>query len=106
MFTRAELMDAINEFDRSKHTIQNCEKLAAIYTVLDHLDEPGYSGYSYSKKDPVDAEIGFYGDSEFLEIVSGKPEKDVLLLVNELVEAVSVFNPRLQSNFLDKLRAL
>ena len=40
MFTKAELIDAINELEEGKHSIQNCSKLAAIYTVLDHLYPP------------------------------------------------------------------
>lgn len=105
MFTRAELMDAIDEFDRGKHTIQNCEKLAAIYTVLDHLNEPVYDmGYSGDSKS--EAEIEVYGDSEFLKMVARKPPEKVWQLIDELVEALGVLNPRLQSNFLDKIRAL
>lgn len=104
MFTRAELLDAIDEFDRGKHTIQNCEKLAAIYTVLDHI-EPVYDrGYSGASKG--EAEIGVYGDSEFLSMVAGKPPEKVWQLIDELVEALGVLNPRLQSNFMDKIRAL
>lgn len=105
MFTQAELMDAIDELEKGKHSIQNCEKLAAIYTVLDHLYEPVYDrGYSGDNK--IEPEIGLYGKSEFLRTISGKPSKETWLLVDELIEALSVLNPRLQSNFLDKLRAL
>lgn len=105
MFTRAELIDAINEFEGGRHSIQNCEKLAAIYTVLDHLNEPDYDrGYSGDSK--VNTEIGVYGDSEFLNMVAGKPPEKVWQLIDELVDALGVLNPRLQTNFMDKLRAL
>ena len=33
MFTQAELVDAIDQINNGKHSIQNCERLAAIYTV-------------------------------------------------------------------------
>lgn len=106
MFTKAELIDAIDELEKGKHSIQNCERLAAIYTVLDHLYEPSYStGYSGDSK-PEEDLIGLYGKSDFLKTVAGKPRKETWLLIDELVEAISVLNPRLQSNFLDKLRAL
>lgn len=106
MFTKAELIDAINQLEEGKHTIQNCEKLAAIYTVLDHLYEPRVDqGYSGDNK--VEAEIvGDYGDSEFFVAIRNKPVKEVLRLIDELTEALSVLNPRLLANFFDKLDEL
>lgn len=108
MFTKAELVDAINEIEAGKHSIQNCERLAAIYTVLDHLyDEPKVDfGYSYDNKVEVETTIGNYGNSEFLRTISGKPAQDVWRLINELVEAISVFNPRLMDKFIDKLNEI
>ena len=108
MFTREELIDAINELEGGRHSIQNCERLAAIYTVLDHLYEPTEDikpdfGYSYDNRVEAESIIGSYGNSEFLKKISGKPSRDVWRLINELVEAVSVFNPRLMSNFITKL---
>ena len=107
MYTDVELIDAINEIKSGKHTIQNCEKLAAIYTVLDHLyplpqmkEDRGYSNDS-----AVNAEvIGLYGDSDFLKLINGKPSKEVWLIVDELIDALHVLNPRLLSNFLDKIQ--
>lgn len=107
MFTRAELMDAINQLEDGKHSIQNCEKLAAIYTVLDHLYGPVQDeGYSYDNKVDAEAVIGDYGDSHFLQIVAGKPTVEVWRLVDELVEALYVLNPKLTNNFLEKLDKL
>lgn len=106
MFTRAELIDAINQLEDGKHSIQNCERLAAIYTVLDHLYEPQDRGYSYDNKVEVETTIGEYGNSDFLKRIAGKPVKQVWYLVNELIEALSVLNPKLLNNFLDKLDEL
>ena len=100
MFTRAELEDAVNELTNGKHSVQNCEKLAAIYVVLDHL---------YGEKPQMNSnenEVRLYGNSKFLEAVAGKPSKDAWLLMDELVEAVQVFNPRLMNNFYEKLNSL
>ena len=104
MFTKAELIDAINEIEGGKHSIQNCERLAAIYTVLDHLyEEKPDVGYSYENRVEAETVVGNYGDSELLKSVAGKSPKEVWKLINELVEAVDVFNPRLINNFYDKL---
>lgn len=106
MYTRAELMDAIDQIADGKHSIQNCERLAAIYTVLDHLYKEPDTGYSYDNKVEAEAIIGEYGKSDFLKRITGKPAKEVWYLVNELVDALSVLNPKLLNNFLDKLNAL
>jgi len=108
MFTQAELLDAINDLNTGKHTIQNCEKLAAIYTVLDHLDgeKPERVDFGYSNDNKIESDIGLYGNSEFLKTVAGKPAESVWLLIDELIEALTVLNPRLLSNFLGKLKEL
>ena len=106
MYTQVELLDAINELNDGKHTIQNCEKLAAIYTVLDHLYQREEIPMGYSNDNRIESEIGSYGSSDFLKLVSGKPSREVWLLIDELVDALMVLNPRLINNFLDKLEEL
>lgn len=102
MFTEAELRDALNELESGRHTIQNCEKMAAIYTVLDHAHPPE-RGYSMDAR----AEgVGLYGKSQFLRAIAGKPTEDAWLLIDELVEAVSVLQPKLYNNFLEKVQEL
>ena len=106
MFTKAELIDAINQLEEGKHSIQNCERLAAIYTVLDHLYKEPDIGYSYDNKVEAETTIGRYGESDFLKRVAGKPIVPVWQLINELVDALRVLNPKLLNNFLDKLDEL
>lgn len=97
MFNEAELIDAINELSEGRHSIQNCERLAAVYTVLDHL-QPGYS----YKGGGIDN----YGNSEFLQIISGKDERRVFALLDELMEAIQVLNPKLYKSFIGKLEGI
>ena len=114
MFTKYELLDGINEILEGKHTIQNCEKLAAIYTVLDHLypenDEKVQKnvqnvGYSYENRTETESRpvVGRYGNSDFLQAVAGKEIKDVFLLLNELMDAITVLNPRLYDSVIRRL---
>jgi hypothetical protein len=104
MFTRAELEDAINELTDGRHTIQNCEKLAAIYTVLDHLypaedDFPrGYSGEA-----PRAETIPRYGDTEFLVAISGRDPRELWSLMDELMTTLAVINPRLYDGVMRKI---
>ena len=103
MFTRAELDDAVNELLDGKHSIQNCEKLAAIYVVLDHLYGEEKPMIQVSHDNKIESEVGYYGSSDFLKTIAGKSAKEVWRLMDELVEAVTVLNPRLMNNFYEKL---
>ena len=109
MFTKAELIDAIDQIESGKHSIQNCERLAAIYTVLDHLygkERPIMIDTGYSNDSKIETEVGQYGESNFLNIVAGKSAKEAWLLMDELIEALIVLNPRLMNNFFEKLNKL
>ena len=104
MFTKAELLDAIDELSQGKHSVQNCEKLAAIYTVLDHLYPAeiviprGYSGEA-----PSAESIPRYGESEFLVAISGREPQTMWLLMDELMTTLSVINPRLYDGVMRKI---
>lgn len=107
MFTEAELLDAIDQIEQGKHSIQNCERLAAIYVVLDHLYGKEKSMMvEVSHDNKIETEVGHYGKSNFLERVAGKSAKEAWLLMDELVDALIVFNPRLMNNFFEKLNNL
>lgn len=110
MFSKAELVDAINELTEGRHTIQNCEKLAAIYTVLDHLYPEdstkddflgGYSGAAGA--DEAERSVPRYGETEFLDAISGKDARDMWLLMDELMSTLSVVNPRLYDGVMRKI---
>lgn len=110
MFSQAELIDGINELLAGKHSVQNCEKLAAIYTVLDHL-YPGesvrevFGGYSgaASGAEETERSVPRYGDTEFLNAISGKDQREMWLLMDELMETLAVINPRLYDGVMRKI---
>lgn len=110
MFTKAELIDAINELEEGRHSIQNCERLAAIYTVLDHLYpdfqseynfDRGYSGTAAEPK--AESTVGDYGNTEFLKAVKGRNSVDMWLLMDELMSTLLVVNPRLYDSVMRKI---
>lgn len=103
MFTKAELIDAINELSEGKHTVQNCEKLAAIYTVLDHLYPAEEIPRGYSGEEPKADTVPQYGNSEFLEAISGMDPREAWLLMDELMTTLSVVNPRLYESVMRKI---
>lgn len=106
MFSKEELIDAINELEEGRHSIQNCEKLAAIYTVLDHLypeELKSYSaGYSGASKE-VETIVGDYGDTQFLSAIRSQKSEDMWLLMDELMSTIAVVNPRLYDGVMRKI---
>lgn len=109
MFRRAELEDAISQLQEGKHSIQNVEKIAAIYTLMDHMYpvqsmpviDRGYSGDNM-----VDDKISVQGDSEFLRTIDGKPFDKAFDLLDELIQTICVLHPKLYRSFMEKLEEL
>lgn len=102
MFSKSELLDAIDELEMSPATYQNAEKLATFYVLYEHL---------YVKKEPVsrvesvnEVIIGDYGDSEFLQTVMGMKSENVWMIIDELMDAVKTLQPRLYQATIAKLK--
>ena len=102
MFSKNELLDAIEELEMSPATYQNAEKLATFYVLYEHL---------YVKKEPVsrvesvnEVIIGDYGDSEFLQTVIGMKSENAWMIVDELMDAVKTLQPRLYQATIAKLK--
>ena len=102
MFSKGELLDAIEELENAPATYQNAEKLSTFYLLYDHL---------YVRKEPVnyvestkEVTIDRYGDSEFLQAIEGQKAEDGWLVMNELMETIQLLHPKLYRATLDKLR--
>lgn len=105
MISRADLVSAKEELLNGKGTIQNCEKLAAVCTVLDHVyerpQEPQYSGADVSRE--TYSIIQTDNSTQFLSELNGRDMAEVLPLIDELVATVQVLHPRLYAGFMRKL---
>lgn len=100
MFTKRELLAAIKECENAPANYQCIEKLAHLYTVYDHL-------YTESAQVPIVKEesiIGDYGESDFLQAISGQDATTVWALMDELMDALKVLNPKLYDNCFAKLK--
>lgn len=102
MFSKGELLDAIEELEESPATYQNAEKLATFYTLYDHL---------YIHKEPIsrvetvrEILISNYGDTEFYKAISDKNPEYVWSVMNELMSTVQVVHPRLYQATLEKIK--
>jgi flagellar motor component MotA len=101
MFSKSELLDAIEELEMSPATYQNAEKLATFYALYDHL---------YVRKEPMEriesineVVVDDYGDSEFLQSVMGRKADQIWMVMDELMETVKVLQPKLYQAVIDKI---
>ena len=99
MLTKPQLLDAIDELENSCATYQDCEKLATFYILLDHMY--GSEPMQASSREVV---INVNEDSEFLQMVHGKDASKVWPVIDEVMETVRAFQPRLYDAALNKLR--
>ena len=102
MFSKNELLDAIDELEMSPATYQNAEKLATFYTLCDHL---------YVKKEPInriesvrEVTIDMYGDSDFLKAITDRNSQDVWMVMDELMSMLQVMQPKLYQATIDKIK--
>lgn len=102
MFSRGELLDAIEELEMSPATYQNAEKLATFYLLYEHL---------YVKKEPVnriesvrEVTIDRYGDSEFFQAIEGKKSEEGWMVMDELMQTIQMLHPRLYQATMDKIQ--
>lgn len=101
MFSKSELLDAIDDLEMAPATFQNAEKLATFYTLYEHL---------YVRKEPVsriesinEVIVDDYGDSEFLQAVAGRKADQIWMVMDELMETVKVLQPKLYQAVIDKI---
>lgn len=93
MINRRDLEIAVEELIQSPPTYQTCSKLADLYTILDHLK----SRESYSESAPK---------TDFRKAITGKDINKVLGVIDEMMEATQVLNPKLYENVLLRMEEL
>ena len=107
MITRQDLEEAIAECQGKRNPDANtCLKLAAFYTIRKELfgEDSHTPMYSYAPE-PIE-KMNVYGDSEFLEAVSGKSVEDVMPIMDELMDAMKVLQPRIYDSVMRKVMNL
>lgn len=100
MITKQDLQIAIAECQGVRSPTANTAiKLAAYYIILDHMDNKPetqelykpYESYSYSTE-PV---VAYSSDTEFGKAITGIPVNKMCEIVDELMTALAVVNPKL-----------
>ena len=106
MITEQDLQEAIAECEGVRNPNANtCIKLAAFYTIREHLF-PVERAVSYPERYSfADAPTTTYrSDSEFGQTIAEMDIGDVLKIVDELMDTLHVMMPRLYDGVLRKLR--
>ena len=94
MITRTELETAIKEYEAAPNMYSNCEKLATFYILYDHM---------YGAEPRGEEKVVFKGKGEFADAVNGAEPSHAWAVMEELMDALSVLNPKLYRGALDKL---
>ena len=106
MITEHDLKEAIAECQGTREPNANtCIKLAAYYTILDHIKEQAVKPtYSYSPAPTVSASyISYDGESDFAKKIDGMDSYKMLDVMDELMETLYVLNPNLYNSVMRKL---
>ena len=104
MITRHDLEAAIAECQGKRNPdAKTCIMLAAFYTIQREMfGEEKKAEYSFAPA-PDRNTIELKSDSEFARAIAGKDIDEVLPIINELMETLSIMYPRLYSAVMMKL---
>jgi len=101
MIDRSEIDRAIDELENKETTFSSCAKLADLYIIRDKLNEsaPRAEAYSY---DVGPVSVG----SDFMAAISGKDYGKLWAIMDELMDTLSVANPRVYASVMSKIAAI
>lgn len=100
MLSRKNILKAIDECKNSTESFQNCQKLATLYIIYDHL----YGEPDNRQETIREVIVENYGDSEFLDLIAGKNADKVWGIIDELMRTLEAIQPALYNAVLRKLR--
>jgi hypothetical protein len=104
MITEQDLLSAIAECHGQRNPNANtCIKLAAYYTILNQMqgNEPKEPVYSFAAEG--EKTVDYSSDTEFYNRIADKSPEDVYAIMDELMTALQVVNPRLYDSVMRKL---
>lgn len=113
MITEHDLQEAIAECEGQRNpTANTCIKLAAFYTIKQHLfpdEKPAYSfapatinAKSEDIEKPSDL-VNYESDSEFAQAIYGLPNDVAWSIMDELMSTLAVINPKLYNSIMRKV---
>lgn len=113
MITEKDLEEAIAECQGQRNPNANtCIKLAAYLTIKQALyGLPEEQGYSYAPPPTLgdqdeETTVDYKSDTEFSKLVDGKPQADVMPVLDEMMAILQATNPRLYAGVVRKLESI
>lgn len=97
MINTDELDKEILMLEKKDTTYANCERLAWLYIVRDHI-----TGQQTAQPTPLSVDPS----SEFLQAVDGKDSVAVFSIIDDLMDTILVTAPRAYESVLRKLKDL
>lgn len=108
MLDAMEINAEIARLEYVESSYPNYAKLADLYIIRDRMQGTAESmtyEQSYSTAPAVDIS-GDYGDSDFLQSVSGKNQQKIMAVMDELMDTLKVVNPRTYDSVMRKISAI
>ena len=104
MITKKDLDSAIAECQGKRNPdAKTCIMLAAFYTIKNEMyGEEKQADYSYAPASYRNI-IEIDSDSDFARAIDGREQKDIMPVLDELMETIQIIQPRLYSAVMDKL---
>lgn len=105
MITEKDLQEAIAECQGARNPNANtCIKLAAFYTILDHIVEKSQENIipNYSFKSSENT-INYLSDTEFSQIINNRDSQEIWPIMDELMETLKAILPKLYDGVIRKL---
>ena len=93
-----EVANAIDRIQAGETNWTAIEHLAALYTVKNNLDVQDAAQSRSPGPDDISSEFG--------EAIRNKPIRDVLEIIDELMDALQVTQPRLYNSVIRKIQAI
>lgn len=106
MITEQDLREAIAECQGQRSpNASTCIKLAAFLIIQREMygKQPEAVIPTYSYQAPPDTSVVYNSQTEFGTLIDGKNQEDVWPIMDDLMNALSVVNPRLYNSVLNRL---
>lgn len=97
MISLQDVLEAIEEVEAMPDTYGKAEKLATFYTLRDALQPDSYRAAPAER-------IAYKGESDFAQAVAGRDPDEIMPVIDELMDTISIINPRLYNGVMDRLK--
>lgn len=109
MLSEHDLLVEIERYNRCQNlTPDDCVRLAAFYTILNSQERGSVTSSRSMAMPPEEAkgnQVSVDGDSEFLSAIKGKDAGKTWLVMNELMNTLSIINHKLYDDIMRRLKS-